>query len=234
MRTARFFVPRDWIALSAEAFSIPAGPLHKQITQVLRMKAGDQLSLLPNDGTEIHGRITEITRSAIMGVIAGSTIHKPLTPHITVCAAITKRDTFEWMLQKCTELGASAFLPLHTDRTIKKTPDVPQRWLEIIKEASEQSGRTILPIMHEPISFTKALKQTEKAVRIVFHESASDSRWPTTHKTSDIALFIGPEGGFTDEEIAKAKDHGAHIVQIGDLVLRAETAAIAAMVKVRL
>ena len=234
MRTARFFVPPEWLAISSEAFCIPAGMLHKQIVQVLRMKPGENITLLPNDGTEIDCRITEITRSAVMGVIAGSKGQKPLLPEITVCAAVTKRDTFEWMLQKCTELGATAFLPLHTDRTIKKTPGISKRWIDIIREASEQSGRTTMPTVHEPLAFTKALHFAQPMVKIVMHEAADKKSWPSVHKTSNIALFIGPEGGFSDNEISLAKDADAHIVQLGDLVLRAETAAITGMAKLRL
>ncbi len=225
MRTARFFVPAEWIASSAEAFCIPAGPLHKQIVAVLRMKAGDQISLLTNDNAELNCRITEITRSAVMGVIAGSTIGKPISPKVTVCAAITKRDTFEWMLEKCTEIGVTEFIPIVTDRTIKRTKENPTRLNLILREASEQSGRFVLPNLVDPMSFGAAIGHTEGMVRIAMHESGGTSL-PKIHKTSEVALFVGPEGGFTDEELAALRDCNAHIVTFGDLVFRAETAAI--------
>ncbi len=231
MRTARFFVPEEWIARSAEAFSIPAGPLHKQIVQVLRMKQNDHLTLLPGDGIEIECRITEISRGSIIGTIAGSVITQPIKPEVTICAAITKRDTFEWMLQKCTELGATQFIPLHTDRTIKKTPDVNKRWNEIVREAAEQSGRSTLPSIAEPISFAKAIAKTATMARIVFHESGEEQKIPTLQKTMPIALFIGPEGGFTPQEITFAKENNAHVIKMGTLVMRAETAAIVACAK---
>jgi 16S rRNA (uracil1498-N3)-methyltransferase len=225
MRTARFFVPAEWIAASAEAFCIPAGPLHKQIVAVLRMKAGDQISLLTNDNTELNCRITEITRGAVMGVIAGSTVGKPITPKITVCAAVTKRDTFEWMLEKCTELGATEFIPILTDRTIKRTKENSARLHLILKEASEQSGRFTLPNLVEPMSLGAAIGHTDSMVRVAMHETGG-STLPKLHKTNEVALFVGPEGGFTDEEIAALKDAQAHVVTFGDLVFRAETAAI--------
>lgn len=231
MRTERFFVPSEWIALQAKAFSIPAGPLHKQIVQVLRMKSGNAISLLPNNGTEIECQITDITRNAITGTITKLKTISPIKPHVIVCAAITKRDTFEWMLQKCTELGASAFIPLHTDRTIKKTPEVHKRWSEIVKEASEQSGRSTIPAIAEPTTFAKALKATQTSARIVFHEEGEENKLPILQKTMDIAVFIGPEGGFSPEEIDLAKTNNVHIVKIGTLVMRAETAAIVACAK---
>jgi len=225
MRTARFFVPAEWIAKSAEAFCIPAGNIHKQIVAVLRMKIGDPISLMIGDGEEHDGTITEITKSAVMGVIAGSKITKPIQPAITVCAAITKRDTFEWTLQKCTELGAAKFIPLLTDRVIKRPKETPKRWVDIIREAAEQSGRTTLPEITEPLSLKEAFAYTEKCIRIFFHESGG-AKLPKLHESSCVAIFIGPEGGFADNELVIAKEAKAHIVTLGDLVLRAETAAI--------
>ncbi|MEK7183253.1 MAG: RsmE family RNA methyltransferase [Patescibacteria group bacterium] len=225
MRTARFFVPAEWIAKSAEAFCIPAGNIHKQIVAVLRMKIGDPISLMIGDGEEHDGHITEITKSAVMGVIAGSKITKPIHPAITVCAAMTKRDTFEWTLQKCTELGAAKFIPILTDRVVKRPKDTPKRWHEIIREAAEQSGRTTLPDITEPLSLKEALAYTEKCVRIFFHETGG-AKLPKLHQTSCVAIFIGPEGGFSEAELTLANDAKAHLVTLGDLVLRAETAAI--------
>lgn len=235
MRTARFFVPEEWIAHSAEAFTIPAGPTHKQIVAVLRLKVGDPISLLTNDGEEIDGRITDISRSAVIGVIAGSRIGKPLRPDITVCAAMTKRDTFEWMLQKCTELGANSFIPLLTDRVIKRPKDAPQRWRDIVREAAEQSGRYFLPTISEPMTLGAAIGKCKDRTLIAMHESSgSPSHMPLVKDMDHAALFVGPEGGFTDAEIAILRDTGAHVVQLGDLVFRAETAAITGTALLRL
>jgi len=234
MRTARFFVPPDWIAHSAQAFSIPSGSLYRQIVSVLRMKSGDIIGLCPNDGTEIECTISEITKSAILGSIVASKTGAVLRPTITVCSAITKRDTFEWMLQKCTELGATAFIPMITDRVIKKTKDVPTRWKDIVREASEQSGRIILPIIHEPTSLKAAVEATSKCERIVLHESVGKiASMPKIREMDHIALFVGPEGGFSNDEIAQLLFAGSTIIQIGDLVMRAETAAIVGTAMIR-
>lgn len=233
MRTERFFVPEEWIAPHARAFTVPAGSVHRQIVSVLRMKAGDALTLCINDGKNIDAKITTITRSAITGSIEGVSSVPLAPPPVIVCAAMTKRDTFEWMLQKCTELGTTTFIPMTTDRVVKRTPAVPKRWVDIVREASEQSGRTVLPAIEEPRSLASAIAKTEGSVRIAFHESG-DGKMPRVHKTNAFALFIGPEGGFTDAEIAQLKTAGAHVVTLGDLVLRAETAAVVATTMVRL
>lgn len=234
MRTARFFVPETWMAHTIQAFTIPAGPLHKQIVSVLRLKAGDSLSLLTGNGKEADCLITEVNRSSIMGTIVKVTTSKPTTPQVIVCAAVTKKDTYEFVLQKCTELGASAFLPIISERVIKKPTEIPKRWHDIVREASEQSGRTTLAQLHEPRSFTQALSFTEGMIRILMHESGKQSVLPKVHKTSTIALFIGPEGGFTDKEVETAQKNEFHVLTLGSLVLRAETAAIAGTAKLLL
>lgn len=256
MRTARFFVPEEWIAKTSEAFAIPAGSTYKQIVSVLRMKAGDPLSLMTNDGTEIDVRITDITPSAVLGVIAGSMVSDLLKPEVTVCFAMLKNDRTELILQKCTELGATAFLPMVTERAIKKVRDVSSRWHAIVKEAAEQSGRTTIPAVHDPATFAEAIGKTDGMRRIVLHEpritvdhgvkhimhKGDAGALPTVSRDDRVALFVGPEGGFTEHEIALARDAASHIVHLGDpstgsgqaLVLRAETAAIAGMALIRL
>ena len=235
MRTARFFVSPDWIARGASAFSIPAGPMYRQIVSVLRMKVGDIVSLCPNDGSELECVITEITKAAIMGSIRQTIVGKPLRPRVVVCAAVTKRDTFEWVLQKCTELGVVEFIPLMTERVVKKTKDVPQRWNDIVREASEQSGRTTVPEIFEPMTFSAALEHTKSFERMVMHESAGKpSGMPAVREMDSVALFVGPEGGFSEKEIVEAKAAGCSVVQLGSLVLRAETAAVVGTAMIRL
>ncbi len=232
MRTARFFVPAEWIAPEAKAFCIPAGAIHKQITMVLRMKVGDEVSLMANDGQQLEGQITQVSKSAVMGTLVSALTPPPLSPVITLCAAVTKRDTFEWTLQKCTELGVTRIIPLLTERVIKRPSEIPQRWHEIVREAAEQSGRVLLPVITEPETLKTALAATTTEARIFFHETGGQ-KMPKLHATSPVALFIGPEGGFSEAEIALAKTAGAHVVTLGNLVLRAETAAIVGLTKLR-
>ena len=236
MRTARFFVSSEWIALGAGAFSIPIGSIYKQIVTVLRMKVGDNLSLCPNNDTEIDGKIQEITKVAILGSIVEVKAGKPLYPRVTICAAITKRDTFEWMLQKCTELGVSIFMPILTERVVKRGKDVPVRWQEIVREASEQSGRTLLPTIIEPLSLSAALVKTANYDhKIMMHETA-DKKFDRSlvRQMDKVAIFVGPEGGFSDKEVAQAVESGSELLQVGDLVLRAETAATVGAALIRL
>jgi 16S rRNA (uracil1498-N3)-methyltransferase len=233
--TARFFVPTAWIMLEEQTFIIPPSTIMRQITQVLRMEAGDPIVLCPNNGTEIRGHITSISANNIQGTILGTHLPTPLLPHLTVCAAVTKRDTFEWLLQKCTELGVDVFIPLHTANTVKKAPKTPSRWHEIVREASEQSGRVTIPTIHEPKSIGAALADTAVTTRLVLHESAVQE-FPASPFPPDksLSLFIGPEGGFSPAEIALCQSAAnTQVVRMGSLVLRAETAAIVGVSKIR-
>jgi 16S rRNA (uracil1498-N3)-methyltransferase len=152
-----------------------------------------------------------------------------------VCFAVTKRDTVEWMLQKCTELGVTGFFPFISERVIKKTKDIPSRWTEIIREASEQSGRMTMPTIAEPMTFAAALERMASRDRIVLHESVGNATgMPSVRAMDHVALFVGPEGGFSDKEIAMATAAQCTIVQLGSLVLRAETAAVVGMTLLRL
>ncbi len=232
--TERFFVSPEYLAEKSQAFTIPSGPLYRQMVAVLRMKAGDELVLLPNDGRELRCKISEVNRSGIIGDIIEVSTKPQITPSITVCAALLKRENFELILQKCTELGATSFLPLVTDRTIKKLAEVPERWLTIVREASEQSGRTVMPSIQQPLSFEKALAKTDGMRRIVLHEGHG-AELPKKTKNEELALFIGPEGGFTERELTLARDAGSIVTHLGEgQVLRAETAAIAGLSLLRL
>lgn len=226
MRTARFVVPEEWIARSSSCFAIPVGPLHHQIVRVLRMKIGAPITLLPNNGEEIVGVVTDITKSAIVGTLHGVRTLPNITPEITLAAAVTKRDSFEWTLQKATELGVHRIVPLITDRVIKRATSTPPRWQDIVREATEQSGRGRTPIITEPLSIKQALKEQQATYKLFFDEVGGNATFPQAHVTTPKTLFIGPEGGFSDNERDLLSENGAHRITLGTLVFRAETAAI--------
>lgn len=231
--TERFFVPGDYIDNDSNTFVIPPGKLMRQMVSVLRMKVGDRVVLCPNDGSEISGIVSTIGREEITGDIAGSVIKSPALPHLTLAVAITKKDSFEMMLQKVTELGVDRIIPLHTDRTIKRTETIPERWRDIVKEASEQSGRVYLPIIDEPMSIGEVLGKLSGARMIVLHESGEIGSWPENKNNDPMIIFVGPEGGLSMPEVALIKDAGATAITLAGGVLRAETAAMLAAIKVR-
>lgn len=156
--------------------------------------------------------------------------HEPKHRIILAQAILSQPSRFEDILEKATELGVSSFIPLITERTEKK--QINRKRLErILREATKQVSRARMPILHEPMNLSHALSASQGA--IVLHEAVSQdnhiSNVLTTVESYPLTLFIGPEGGFTEEEIAQAQSQSAIIASLGARRLRAETAAIAAV-----
>jgi 16S rRNA (uracil1498-N3)-methyltransferase len=233
----RFFVPAQW--LEEEEVTI-TGPLVHRLRNVLRLRRGSHVLLLDNSGWEHEMEIANVTSQRIEGRI----VHKSLAvaeprTKITLYQALLKLDRFEWVLQKNTELGAVGFVPMITERCIigslediSKTKT--ERWWRILMEAAEQSGRARLPTLRPAVMFPTACEdaarggltlipweeEKERSLRSVLREA---ERPPFS-----INLFVGPEGGFTPEELAQAQRYGARPVTLGPRILRAETAGLVA------
>ena len=143
----------------------------------------------------------------------------------------------EWVLQKGTEVGVSVFQPFISERTLIQSPALPakkvDRWERIIQEAAEQARRSRLPELKPPLSFSECLQEAgaENPLNLVAWEAA-DSTDQTLEEALDgyqagkLGLFVGPEGGFSKEEVALAVSFGCRIVSLGRRILRMETAAI--------
>ena len=147
---------------------------------------------------------------------------------LIIFAPIIKIKHFEWMIQKATELGAKAFYPLITKNTNPKYIQMIEqklaRFQEIAKNAAEQSFRNQIMHIYSPIHFDEAIK-IEITNKFLAHEQI-DTDDKKTNFSGDLAFFVGPEGGFTDEEVELAKKNNTQIVSLGKRILRAETAII--------
>jgi len=213
--------------ISGEQVEITDPEVVGQIRNVLKLKAGEQVLLCDEGMNEVLAEVTEIVHKVIKVKVIKEqrNENEPLRKVMLYCA-ILKRENFELVVQKATEIGVAEIVPVITRRTVKLA--LKQERLEkIIKEAAEQSGRGVVPKLHEPIEFEKAVEQVKDKQNILFDSSgsipASSSQLPAS-----IAIWIGPEGGFDETEIAAAKTAGFHIATLGKLTLRAETAAIVA------
>lgn len=147
---------------------------------------------------------------------------------VILYCSLLKRENFDLVVQKATEIGVAEIQPLILKRTIKSNMK-RERLERIIKEASEQSGRGVLPVLHDPISLKESIEQAKSnEVNLFFHLSAEKFSSDLIQNTSSVGLFIGPEGGWESSEVELAKESGLQIVSIGKLTLRGETAAIVA------
>ncbi len=222
MKLHRFIGDFD---LNKDIIEIEDAELANQIRNVLRLKIGEKIVLSNGQKEEVEATIIESNKKYIE-VSVGKVTKPAREPKksVTLFSAILKRENFELVVQKATELGATKIVPLMTERTVK-TGFNRERLEKIIKEASEQSGRTTVPEIAEPTKFVEAIDEVNPKESVLFDLSGS----PLTSNLSPLScIFIGPEGGFTDQEVKIAKDAGIKIGSLGDLTLRGETAAIIA------
>jgi 16S rRNA (uracil1498-N3)-methyltransferase len=227
-----------------------------QVRDVLRLNVGEHLILLDNSGDEV---VAAVARSSKAGVEVHLLERRPGKREpgvrIVLCQGLLKSARFEWVLEKGTELGVSVFAPILCRRSMAGLEDAgpskQQRWQRIIQEAAEQSGRSrlpellpIRPLMHAlndiPPGALAIMPWEEEQVRslrealtsFVGAQFIAPRAREDIHPSPTVVLFIGPEGGLTAEEVALAQRHGVQVVSLGSRILRAETAALAAVASV--
>jgi 16S rRNA (uracil1498-N3)-methyltransferase len=230
----RFFIPRD--AFTHDRVLI-TGEIAQQISRVLRLKPGDHITVLDDTGWEYESVIESITRDVVNGVVVKKVlgIGEPKTK-VVLYQALLKTDKFEFVLQKGVELGITSFVPFVSERCVARKPSESklERWHSVIREAAEQSRRTHLPVLHEVVSFKEACEQTNQPALILWEEEKSQNLAATLKsapftRAQAISVFVGPEGGFTSTEIELARRHGIVPAGLGNRILRAETAGLAAI-----
>ena len=221
----RFFVTVEHMQAGEVCFA--EAQVH-QMRSVLRLRAGDQVQVF--DGTSEHDLVVELGAGLGRGRVVGQQAQAP-EPHtrLVVYPALLQRDKFESVLQKLTEVGVAAIVPVVTVRTlVRDAPDDRrlQRWGAILREAAEQCGRGVVPRLLATSSFSDAVANAEGA-RLVAYEAERhvDLRSVLASRPSSVSVFVGPEGGFAPEEIAAARDARADVVTLGPRVLRTETAS---------
>lgn len=194
-----------------------------QIKNVLRLEIGEPLALLDGSGAIGTGTITEISQIIRVDVTDITSVEKNTALPKTLYIAISKKDTFEWIAEKATEIGIQKIVPVITDRTIKTNLNF-DRLKKIIQEAVEQSGRGIIPILEEIMTLGEALEDSKKhtSVFLAHQDGVKNSEIEYT------AGFVGPEGGWTESELKKFEDAHIEKIKLAPFVLRTETAALLA------
>lgn len=203
--------------------------LVNQLRKVLRLKSGSKLILFDSLGRESLATIKKIDNESVFVEVENlKKDSKENDKNVSLYVSLLKKENFDWVVQKATEVGVNKIIPIITERTIKKGSHL-ERWKKIIKEAVEQSGRTGLPQIIEPINFKEALVETQKNnEQIVLFDPSGEDDWQTPILFNNLALFVGPEGGFSSKELTEAKACNSMIKSLGNYVLRAETATVVA------
>lgn len=220
------------IPQSADTVTINDKPTIHQITTVLRLKKNDLVTVF-SATKELELVLKTIEKHAVVAtVLTEKNTNRDPEIQLTLYISLLKKDKFEWVLQKGVELGVQTFIPIITDhavaRTISKNKLV--RYHAIIKEATEQCGGQQIADLNEPISLAQALTnlQQKNGVKIIAWEGENQQHLIDYNSSAkkEFHLFIGPEGGFTAQEVAQAQEVGCICVSLGKRILRAETAAI--------
>ena len=243
MPVQRFFVP-------AAAFEqqpiVLAGEQAHQVRRVLRMRLGDRVTLLDNQGWAYEAILIAYGGDDVkfQTVRRWEPAGEPCV-HLTLFQAVLKGEHFAWALQKGTEAGISAFVPIVCERNVVDDLDAIEqkrpRWERIIQEAAEQCGRARIPKLWPAQLFRQALQPggeedvaAEDVIRLIPWEGAHETRLSETlaecnlEPGTRIQLYVGPEGGFAEEEVLLARRYGVRPVGLGSRILRAETAGIVA------
>jgi len=224
----RFFVAAD--TLGGDTIEITGEALH-HLRTVLRLGPGAELLLLDGEGACCQARLATVGRDR---ATATATARWTAAEHpcpLRLLQALPKGDKLDLVLQKGTELGVTVFQPLLSRRTLTRADTSRRgRWQRIVSEAARQSRRPRLPRLEPLCSLGEALEKVDEPLRLVlWEESARPLRevLPATPPAA-VALLIGPEGGFTADEVAAVAAAGFVPVHLGPRILRTETAGLAA------
>jgi len=208
-------------------------PLEKAryLLSVLRCKKGHALTVIDGSGSAYAAQIVSIVKKDVFIDITGDLhLNTELPVPLTLYQGLLKGEKMDLVIQKATELGVSEIVPLVTERSIVKETRKVKRWLTIAEEAAEQCGRAVVPLVRDPYKLNDIL-DGEKVNGLLFWEGggrALSEAMGVIDSGRTIHIFIGPEGGFTADEVLKAEGKGIVRTTLGKRILRAETAGIVA------
>jgi 16S rRNA (uracil1498-N3)-methyltransferase len=230
-RTPRIYLPD----MSADADTIVMGDqAARHLVRVLRLRAGDELSVFDGRGLERRARLRSAgKREAVAELheVIESRCESPL--HVTLLQGICRGERMDYVMQKATELGVSTIRPVVTARCVVR-PNASRvdkklaHWAGVAASACEQCGRAVVPVITAPVDFDNAIAEAaHEDLKLVMDPRSG--RPPGTYRTATdrVTVVIGPEGGLDQAEISAALDAGFQAASLGPRVMRTETAAVA-------
>lgn len=222
-------LPRLFVAepLSAGASLTLDGGAANYLGNVLRLKAGDAVKLFDDATGEWLARVEAVERKRVALSVEEHLRPREEVPDLWLLFAPLKKQTTDWLVEKATELGAKRLMPVLTRRTVAERVNL-DRLRSITIEAAEQCDRTALPEIAEPVKLDALLRGWPANRALLFADETGGAPLAEVAKPGPAAILIGPEGGFTDEERAAIRSVGTPVA-LGPRILRAETAALAAL-----
>lgn len=229
----RFYCP-DSLAIGT-TLALPDAVAHH--IQVIRMQAGNPITLFNGEGGEYTAVITEIEKKRVYAEVKTFSPREAELPYAVILAqALPEASKMDWIIEKAVELGVAAIQPLAAQRCVvrlnsERAEKKQSHWQGIIQAAAEQSGRNRLAQLSPLTEFPRWIAQSDLHKRILLsprgEQSLSD--WARHHPAQALSLMVGPEGGFSDAEEKLACEHGALMLSMGPRVLRTETAGLSAL-----
>jgi len=232
MRQSRIYTPQP--LQPADSVELTGSTGH-YLARVLRLSRGDSLVLFNGDGRDYSAEITAVQSQRVLARLLDSSVPDKESPlKITLVQAVCRGERMDYALQKATELGVFCIQPLISHRVevrMDKSREAKrlQHWQGVVIAACEQSGRALVPEVKTPLSMTEWLTNTDQSRRLVLDPFAADRLSGLTLGRGAVSIAIGPEGGFTDQEMAAVRTNGLATVSLGPRVLRTETAGPAAI-----
>ncbi|MDQ0339616.1 16S rRNA (uracil1498-N3)-methyltransferase [Caldalkalibacillus uzonensis] len=232
----RYFLPPEQITQNQ---CMITGQDAHHVLRVMRLSPGDRVICCDGCGRTVVAELTRLDTHAVYGDIVQELNEKRELPvQVTIAQGLPKGDKMEWVLQKGTELGAARFVPFVSERTIvkydqKKAVKKRERWQRIIKEAAEQSNRQYLPQLSPIITIDKLARLKADVKLVADEEQSTKPPLPSTfvqaldhlQEQKHLVVAIGPEGGFSRDEINFLKQYGFTPISLGRRILRTETAS---------
>lgn len=206
-----------------------AGDEARHLTRVHRARVGDDVRVFDGAGHEWAARVAAIERDRVsLDLVADLPGQPSPTRSLTLAVALPKGERQKWLVEKLTELGVTRLVPLVTERGVAEaTAAAIERLTRGVIEACKQCGRNTLMEIGSPATLDSLASTHPHALRLIAHPDGAPLAEAYGSGQTAIVAAIGPEGGFTDEEIAAAAGRGFYRVSLGPLILRIETAAIA-------
>lgn len=229
--TTSFYVPPENIR--EQAYVVLPDDEAAHAARVLRKQVGDEIIVVDGAGGWYRVRLDQVGKRSVRGVIVEvrREVGEPSYTLRIGMALLKNRNRFETFLEKAVEMGVSEVIPLLTQRTEKASLKT-QRTHNLLVAAMKQCGRSRLVRLAEPTLFHEALEEKTSDIKLIAHEAVDPAhgllRILEQERGQSYTILIGPEGGFTDEEIEAARQEGFMPVSLGPRRLRAETAALAA------
>lgn len=217
---------RIFVDALAPAVTVTGDEFHHSV-RVVRVRAGEEVEVFDKTGKLARGMVTAIERDRAVVEVTEELASRESTIDVHLAMSIIQLEKFELVLQKATELGVKSFIPLVTERIELRRERYAgklERWNRILFEAVKQSGRSLFPVIEEPRPFADVIARP--GAKLLFDADTEPSPWPSS--LGAVTLFIGPEGGWSDDELAAARANECLFARIGPRRLRAETAAIVA------